>query len=201
MRIGIFGGSFDPVHFGHLLLAEWAREQAELDEVWLMPAYLAPHKTSGPRTSSEHRVAMLELATADNPTLHVCRLELEREGVSYTVDTLQSIRKERPADELFLLMGADSLADLPNWRAPSEICSLATPLVARRFGSDQLDFSILSEFATPAVQQLAESMQLLMPVVDFSSTELRSRVQTEASLRYQTPAAVIDYITTHGLYR
>ena len=201
MRIGIFGGSFDPVHFGHLLLAEWAREQAALDEVWLMPAFLAPHKTGGPRTSGEQRVKMLEIATADNPALKVSRLELEREGISYTADTLREIHRTHRNDQLFLLMGADSLADLPNWREPEAICSLATPLVARRFGSGELDFSVLYKLASPVVLAAAEKMQLLMPVVDFSSTELRRRVQAGESLRYQTPVEVIKYITSHGLYR
>jgi nicotinate-nucleotide adenylyltransferase len=201
MRIGIFGGSFDPVHYGHLLLAEWAREQAELDEVWLMPAFHAPHKSVGPHTPGEARAAMLELACAENDAIRVSRLELERGGISYTAETLAAIHALQPDDELFLLMGADSLFDLPNWREPRLICELATPLVARRFGEPELDFTVLSGIASRDVIDQATRLQLQMPVLDYSSTELRRRVQTGQSLRYQTPEAVIEYIARQGLYR
>jgi nicotinate-nucleotide adenylyltransferase len=201
MRIGIFGGSFDPVHYGHLLLAEWARERARLDEVWLLPAFHAPHKAHGPHTPGESRAAMLELACAGNRALHVSRVELERGGISYTAETLADIRAARPDDELFLLMGADSLFDFPNWREPEQICQLATPLVARRYGEPELDFTVLAGIASAEVIERAQQLQLSMPIVDYSSTELRRRAAAGESLRYQTPEAVIEYIARAGLYR
>lgn len=201
MRLGIFGGSFDPVHYGHLLLAEWAREQAGLDEVWLMPACQSPHKATGAHASNDARAQMLELACEDNPALRVSRIELERGGVSYTAETLAGVAAERPGDDLFLLMGADSLFDLPTWRKPREICRLATPLVARRYDQPELDFMVLAGIASPETVALAESVRLFMPVVDLSSTEIRRRVKAGESIRYQTPTVVIDYIDQHRLYR
>ena len=130
-RIALFGGTFDPVHYGHLLLAEVAREQCDLDEVWFVPAAVPPHKQEIEVTSGEARAEMIELAVAGNPGILVSRFELERGGVSYTVDTLRRFREETPDAELFFLLGADMLHDLPNWREAGEVCRLATPIVAR----------------------------------------------------------------------
>ncbi|GAG03859.1 unnamed protein product, partial [marine sediment metagenome] len=111
MRIGLFGGTFDPVHFGHLLLAECCREQCRLDEVWFLPTATPPHKQDRQPTAAEHRVEMLELATSGNPAFSVCRHEIERSGVNYSVDTLAHFHAEDPSRELFFLMGADMLLD------------------------------------------------------------------------------------------
>ena len=120
MRIGIFGGSFDPVHYGHLLLAEMCREQCELDEVRLVPAAIPPHKQGKGRAADEHRLEMLNLAVGGHQSIVAWDVELQRGGVSYTIDTLRTLRAEQPEDELFFLMGADSLFDLPSWREPRE---------------------------------------------------------------------------------
>ena len=135
MRLGIFGGSFDPVHYGHLLLAETCREACRLDEVWLIPAAVPPHKRDREISPARQRIDMLELALAGNDHLRVSTLEIDRGGVSYTVDTLRAIKDDRPAADLFFLMGADSLRDLSTWREPAEICRLAYPLVVRRSGA------------------------------------------------------------------
>ena len=134
MRIGVFGGSFDPVHLGHLLLAECCWRQAALDRVLFVPAAQQPHKPQAPRGGDADRVAMLRLAIAGRPEFDVSTIEIDRGGVSYTVDTLRALRAAEPDAELFFLMGADSLADLPQWREPAAICELATPLVVRRAG-------------------------------------------------------------------
>src|SRR5262245_62009417 len=120
-RLGIFGGSFDPVHNGHLLLAECCREQCRLDEVWFLPAAAPPHKLGHVLAPAKARIEMLELAISGHEAFRVSPLEIERGGVSYTVETLRAIALQEPQAALFLLMGADSLRDLPTWREPEEI--------------------------------------------------------------------------------
>jgi nicotinate-nucleotide adenylyltransferase len=201
MRLGILGGSFNPVHYGHLLLAEWCREAAALDRVWLTPAATAPHKRSGAPLPGELRAAMIERAIAGNPALELCRMELERGGVSYTADTLRELTREMPDAELFLLMGADMLADLPNWREPEAICRLATPLVVRRRGFPAPDYDVLRELVSAARLAYFRQHQIDMPVVELSSTAIRRRVAAGQSIRYQTPDAVAELIARRGLYR
>ncbi|MCI0357805.1 MAG: nicotinate-nucleotide adenylyltransferase [Planctomycetaceae bacterium] len=201
MRLGIFGGSFNPVHYGHLVLAEVCRETCGLDEVWLVPAAVPPHKQGVEMASGKARLEMLELALAGNEHLRPSPVELDRGGVSYTVDTLACIAEEKPGASLFLLMGADSLEDLPTWREPERICALATPIVVRRAGSPEPDFSALAPLVS--AERLAEirRWQVEMPLVELSSTDLRQRAAAGKSLRFRTPRAVERYIETHGLYR
>ena len=201
MRLGLFGGSFDPVHLGHLLLAESCREQERLDEVWFVPAAVSPFKQHQDRTAAAQRVDMLELAVGGHEAFRVCRMEIDRGGVSYTVDTLAELKQSRPADELFFLLGADALADLPEWREPRRILELATPLVVRRPGSPELDFSRLSEIASAARIAQIRGLQIEMPQIDISSRDLRQRVAEGRSIRYRTPRSVEKYIETAGLYR
>jgi len=201
MRLGIYGGTFDPVHFGHLLLAESAREQLRLDEVWFMPAAVPPHKRERELSSAKQRVEMLELAIAGNPAFRVSMLELDRGGVSYTVDTLRLLNEQQPETELFLLMGADSLRDLVTWREPGEICRLATPGVVRRGGQPDLDFSLLRDVVSHARLQQIAATEVEISAVDFSSSDLRERAASGRSLRYRTPRAVEMYIQTQKLYQ
>ena len=201
MRLGIFGGSFDPVHYGHLLLAECCREERRLDEVWFLPAAAPPHKLSAILAPPKARIEMLELATAGNDAFRVSSLEIARGGVSYTVQTLRAISAEQPLAELFLLMGADSLRDLPTWREPAEILALAVPVVVRRAGSPTPDFTPLASLVSPDRLKTIEASQVEMPLTELSSTELRLRSGEGRSLRYRTPRAVEKYIETQGLYR
>lgn len=200
MRLGIFGGSFDPVHYGHLLLAESCREQCRLDEVWFLPAASPPHKQQRRLTAATHRVAMLHLAIAGYSPFRVSSLEIERGGVSYTVETLRHVRMLQPEAELFFLMGADSLADLPNWREPVELLQLATPVVVRRRGAPEPQFSQLQPLVSPERLASIQTYAVEMPVIELSSTELRARSSLGRSLRYQTPRAVERYIVEHRLY-
>jgi nicotinate-nucleotide adenylyltransferase len=201
MRLGIFGGSFDPVHCGHLLLAESCREQCRLDAVWFVPAAVPPHKQERKLSSDADRVEMLKLAIGGNEAFSVSTWEIDRGGVSYTVDTLQQLHDEDPARELFLLMGADSLADLPTWREPARICSLAIPVVVRRNGSPEPDDSGLAKLMPPERLAVARKHFVETPLIDLRATEIRSRVAAGQSIRYRTPRAVEKYIETHGLYR
>ncbi|MCC9604836.1 nicotinate-nucleotide adenylyltransferase [Blastopirellula sp. JC732] len=200
MRLGIFGGSFSPVHFGHLLLAEYAREQLSLNEVWFVPAATPPHKLDQALASDADRVAMLQMAIAGNEAFTVCPLELERGGVSYTVDTLKQIKELLPDAELFLLIGGDSLAEFPTWRNPAEICQLAAPAVMRRPGSPEPDWSVLAPYCS--AERLASFAGNLVdvPGIGLSSTEIRRRCAAGETIRYQTPRAVEMYIETKRLF-
>ena len=149
MRLGIFGGTFDPVHYGHLLLAECCREQCKLDEVWFLPAAVPPHKQDLELSSAEDRINMLELAIAGQSAFGVCRYEIDRGGVNYTFETLAHFHEEDPCRELFFLLGADMLADLPHWRHPAQILELAVPVAVRRPGAGELDFAEFAPFASP----------------------------------------------------
>lgn len=201
MRLGIFGGTFDPVHWGHLLLAECCREQARLDEVWFVPAGTPPHKRQRRLADARCRLEMLELAVAGHELFRVSRIEIERPGVSYTVDTLRILRQELPGAELFLILGADSIEELHTWREAGEICRLAFPLVARRPGhSIQAAPELVQAVGEQRWQAIVEAA-VEMPMIEISSSDIRSRVAAGKSIRYRVPRPVEEYIYAHGLYK
>lgn len=207
MRLGVFGGTFDPVHQGHLLLGECCREQLALDEVWFLPAAVPPHKQTQSISPGAARVEMLELAISGHERFRVSAYEVERGGVSFTVDTLAHFKAQDPACELFFLMGADSLRDLPQWREPARICELATPVVVYRASGaaqdpiESLDWSGLEQIVGAVRVAEIRRHQVAMPRFDLSSRDLRQRVAAGQSIRYRTPRAVEKYIETAGLYR
>ena len=201
MRIGILGGSFDPVHYGHLLLAECCREDCQLDQVWFVPTAISPHKLLLAPAPAKARIAMLELVAGGSQEFVVCQLEALRGGISYTVDTLEMIAKQQPEADLFFLMGADTLQDLPRWRQPARICQLALPVVIRRGDQAEPDWELMQGFVPQDRLMQARQLQVQMPGVDLSSSEIRRRLAAGLSIRYQTPRAVEKYIQTHGLYR
>jgi len=201
MRLGLLGGTFDPVHYGHLLLAESCREQCRLDAVWFVPTGRPPHKQAPELTPVEVRIEMLELALAGHADFAVCRVEADREGVSYTVDTLEQLSKKDPTRELFFLMGADMLGDLPNWRDPERICRLALPVAATRGEVGPPDFEVLAPLVSPERLEAVRTHQVEMPAVGFSSSAIRHRVAEGRSIRYWTPRAVEEFILGRGLYR
>ena len=195
MRLGIYGGSFDPVHYGHLLLAEQCREQCQLDEIWFVPARQSPLKASIP-TLGKDRVEMLRFATSGQRGFAVSGLELERDGVSWTVETLRQIKRLRPDDKLFLLIGADALRDFPSWREAEEIAALST-LVAVNRG----DFAAESVLGALSETIRRKVRFVTMPGVAISASDVRSRVADGRSIRFFVPRAVEEYIREHGLYR
>lgn len=200
MRLGIFGGSFDPVHQGHLLLAGCCLEQAGLDEVWFLPTAYQPLKPSGPQASNAHRLAMLQLACESRVEFVVNTMELDRGGVSYSVDTLEAIHAEHPEAELFFLMGADSLADLPVWHRPDDICRLATPLVVHRAGTSEPDFSVLEALVTAERLQHIRDYQIDMPPTPISSSEIRELIASKGDWQQYVPAEVVAYIEQQQIY-
>jgi nicotinate-nucleotide adenylyltransferase len=201
MRIGVFGGTFDPVHLGHLILAEQCREQAALDEVRFVPAYQHPLKTNSAITPFHQRVEMLALAIAGHPAFRIDEIEKRLGGPSYTVTTLTELHREHPADELFFLIGSDCLPDLPVWREPVRILELATLLVAARPGAELWSAEQLRA-ALKMPPEMPLRMQVVhVPLVDASSTDVRHRAAEGRSLRYLVPRAVECYIESHHLYR
>lgn len=198
MRLGLFGGTFDPVHYGHLLLAEQCREQCGLDEVWFLPSGSPPHKQRQGINAGEVRAELLELAIAGDPHCVVNRMELDREGTTFTVDTLQHLHDEDASRELFFLIGADSLKDLPSWREPQRIAELAT-IVAVNRGDRPLPNR--DALASSLGEAIALRVQLVtMPGIDLSATDIRRRIREGKSIRYMVPRAVEMYIEEHGLY-
>lgn len=195
MRIGIYGGAFDPVHNGHLLLAEMCREQCQLDEVWFVPTRRPPHKDFE-LTEGRHRVEMLKFAISGHRQFQVKTLELDREETSWTVDTLAAIKAQQPEATLFFLMGADSLRDLTTWKQPERIAQLATVVAVNRGTQKSEEFlKGLAPSIVPRVRFVT------MPGVALSATEVRERVKHRQSIRFMVPRAVEEYIAQHGLYR
>ena len=200
MRLGLLGGTFDPVHMGHLILAECCREACRLDRVWFLPTAVPPHKSDCSCMPSQSRVEMLELAVAGNERFAVNRHETDRGGVNYTVDTLRHFCKEIPEAELFFLLGADMLHDLPNWRESAVVCELATVVSVRRAGSSEPDFGCLAGIASAERIEVFRRHQIQMPTIEISSTDIRRLVGQGRSIRYLTPPSVECYIASHGLY-
>lgn len=204
MRYGIYGGSFDPIHLGHLLLAESCLGQASLDRIVFVPTGVSPHRTGKDvfHASAEDRFEMVESAITGCDEFLVSRFEIERSEPSYTIDTLQYFKKTFSLVEpdLFLILGADMFNDLPNWRSPESVCTLATPLVASRPGSPEPYFQGLSGIVPVEKILEIQSLAVRMPQVDLSSTRIRQAVAKGESIRFQVPRSVQAYIETHGLY-
>lgn len=201
MRVGVFGGSFDPVHRGHIVLADTCLRQAKLDRVEFVPTAQQPLKPAGPVASGADRLAMLQLALAGQPQLAISTIELDRGGVSYSVDTLRLMHNEQPDDELFFLMGADSLAEFPAWREPEEICRLATPIVVRRAGTSQPDFDLLRQFLPATKLAEIRAAQVEMPPMRISSSQIRRLVAEGGDWQPLVPELVAQYIEERRLYR
>ena len=198
MRIGVLGGTFDPIHYGHLVLAEEARATLALERVLLVPARESPLKLHEQHSPAEHRRRMVELAIAGNPHLALSDVDLRRPAPSYTVDTLELLQQEwGPQTELYFLMGIDSLAGILSWRAPARIMALATLVAAERPGA-AVDMDAL-ESALPGIRDRVRMLHI--PEIGISSRDLRRRVRAALPIRYQVPEAVEAYIHARDLYR
>lgn len=196
-RLGIYGGAFDPIHFGHLAIVEEARWFCRLDRVLMIPAAAQPLKESH-LAAAHHRLEMVRLACAGNDALIPSSLELDRPPPSYTVDTLRICRERYgPEVELFLIIGADAAADLPRWREPDQIARLARIVVVERPGYTFDHESLVT--AAPAVRD--RMIVLAGPQLAISSTDLRQRLATGRPVRYQLPDAVLAYVNHHQLYQ
>lgn len=199
-RIGIFGGTYDPVHLGHLYVAEQCRERAKLDEVHFLVSARPPHKDGEGVHGFDDRVAMLRLALAGNTAFRIDLREKDRPGPSYTVDTLRQIRAEQPETDVHFIMGADGVIDFPGWREPAEILKLATLCVVARPGYAAPDFDWLAGKLGVADSDIRR-VEIPMLQIDFASREIRARIEEGLSVRYMLPDAVIEYIREKKLYQ
>jgi len=198
VRLGVLGGTFDPPHVGHLILAEEARTRLQLERVLFVPAGDPWRKAGQEITPIDHRLAMVRLMLASDPYFEVSTLEVERAGPSYTVDTLEALHEQHgPRLELYFIVGEDALRDLPYWKDPARILSLARLAVASRPGGSESAVVDL-EAAVPGLSE--RIIPLPMPAIDISSTALRERARAGLGLRYLVPLAVEEYIRRHGLY-
>jgi nicotinate-nucleotide adenylyltransferase len=191
LRLGVFGGTFDPVHLGHLRAAEVARESLHLDRVLFVPSGKPPHRPSAVASALD-RYAMLALANSAHPDFVLSDLELRREGPAYTVDTLEALHEQAPGSELFLVIGADAFADIASWREPERVLRLCTAAVVDRPGR-------AAPF--PELPALARVVRVERPTLPFSSTEIRRLIKAGHSVRYVVPEEVADYIEKRELYR
>lgn len=196
-RLGIIGGTFNPIHLGHLMIAEEARQAFSLDRVFFIPSYMTPNKDVHGSTARQ-RLEMVRLATADNPYFSVSDLEMRRGGPSYTVDTLRFLKKlYGPKHSLYFISGTDTIQDLPNWNQPEEILKLCHFIGATRPDGTESILPVIRRFGELG----GHILKLAVPTMEISSTELRQRIANGRSVRYMIPPAVLDYIRENGIYQ
>ncbi len=193
MNIGLFGGSFDPPHLAHLIVAETVREQFRLDQIWWIPAFEPPHKVEEALAASHHRLAMTRRATQGNPGFATSEVEVRRAGISYTVETVRALQETHPDYAFSLLLGGDSLHDFGSWYQPEEILARVPLIVYQRPGA--AGEAPVASFLEGRVRFASA------PLIDLSATEIRARVRAGRSIRYLVPDAVRAYIEEQGLYR
>lgn len=197
-KVGVLGGTFDPIHHGHLAAAEEARVKLGLDKVLFVVANIPPHKQNEPVTPAPHRLAMVELALSSNPYFEISRIDMERPGPSYTVDTVSLLQKELGTEvEIYFIMGLDSLWQLPTWKDPQRLIQLSRLVAVNRPGY-AVDLGELEE-KVPGISQRTQIMAT--PEVDVSASDLQERVRDGLPIKYQVPPAVEEYIYAHNLYR
>ena len=200
MKIGIMGGTFDPIHIGHLLLGEFAYEDYDLDEIWFMPNGNPPHKAADhTEEAMHHRIEMVKLAVHDVPHFSVCLYEAETEEHSYTYSTLKEFSRRYPDHDFYFILGADSLFAIEEWRNFREIFPSCTILAAMRDDKDANSMQLQIEYLR---ERYGARIELLRaPLVEISSPTIRRRAYFDQSVRYMVPDAVADYIQKHQLYK
>ncbi|TCS94800.1 nicotinate-nucleotide adenylyltransferase [Hazenella coriacea] len=192
MKVGIFGGTFDPIHLGHLILADQARQSASLDQVWFIPTGEPPHKKGKRVTSAHHRMKMVELAIANHTDFCLSQIELERSGPSYTIHTIQALIEKYTNYQFFLLIGADMVKDLPHWYKIKEILQFVQVIALGRPG---IDLEGLSPMILDRVTWIEEGIE-----TNISSTYIRDQIKQGRSVKYIVPDAVGQYVKEQGLY-
>lgn len=197
-RIGLFGGTFDPPHIGHLILAAEAASQFRLDRLFWVLTPDPPHKQNTSITPLAHRLPMLQGMIAHDPKFALSRLEIDRPGPHYTVDTIRLLASQQPDAEIFLLIGGDSLNDLPSWRFPADLVAAVSKIGVMRRPGDSADLTALEAELPGVTEKIHFIDALLQPV---SSRELRRRIAAEEMFRYYLAPDVYDYIESHQLYR
>jgi len=190
MTTGILGGTFDPPHVAHLIIAEFVRQELSLDRIVFVPAAVPPHKRDARITPADHRLEMVRLAISGNPAFEVDDIELRRQGISYTVDTLEELNRRHPGDTLILLIGEDNLIDFRSWKNPDRILRLARVVAMTRPG-----------FTAGPHIPLGEGVTICeVPELDIASRKIREMIRGGKSVRYLVPGAVQEYIRANHLY-
>lgn len=197
-RVGILGGTFDPIHVGHLMMAEAVRGEYQLDEILFIPAASPPHKEGQRITSAEHRYLMTVLATLSNPHFFVSDLEMKRPGPSYTIDTIYALRYEFPKTAFSFIIGTDVIAEIATWDRVEELLTLCPFIAASRPGEEPDLARLRRELGALGEARIHS---VTTPELEISSTDIRQRVRRGASIRYIVPDAVEQYIYKEGLYR
>ena len=196
-RIGLFGGTFDPPHLGHLILASEAQSQLELDRLLWILTPEPPHKQEQLITSIDHRLAMVELAIKDNPAFELSRIELDRPGPHYTLDTIKLIAEQNPNADIIPVIGGDSLRDLPKWHEPQKLVYACHWIGVMRRPNEESNLDEL-ESQLPGISSKVHYVDA--PLLEIASREIRSRIAKGHSVRYYLPATVYEYINQHHLY-
>jgi len=201
MKIGIFGGSFNPIHNGHLILAECVRDTLGLQKVIFIPNGEPPHKDGSDLAGPDHRAAMVRSSVMLNPRFDFSDIELKREGTSYTIDTVRELLRRRQADQLYFIIGADSIPELPTWVEIEELGKLCRFVVGARpgFSMDKLE-TLEGKLPAEFIQNLKDNF-IEMPLIDISASDIRQRVREGKSIRHLVPNEVLDYVRTNDLYR
>lgn len=197
-KIGIMGGTFNPIHYGHLFLAENAYEQVGLDKVFFMPSKNPPHKAKPTEVTQQQRVDMINLAIRDNPHFELSTMELERDGFTYTADTLTLLAEMNPNTKYYFLVGADSLFMMQNWHKPQIIFDLCIIIAAGRDNADEKQ--ILQHISYLENTFNANIRYINVPTIQVASNDIRKRLEADKTVRYYLPDSVIDYINSNNLY-
>lgn len=198
MKVGIMGGTFDPIHNGHLILAETVRDSLNLDEVLFIPSARPPHKSRPDIISPEHRLAMTILATCSHPNFRVSTIEILRNGPSYAVDTIDALKREYPSNtEFYFILGADAALELSTWHNAQELIEKCNFIAATREGTD-IDIKTLeSQFSKSAIGHI---QKIKTPKIEISSTDIRNKIKQGQSIKYLLPDTVEAYIRKENLY-
>lgn len=194
-KVGVLGGSFNPVHLGHLHIAKELKSHCRLDEVWFIPAYQNPHKPNQPSVSVDHRLEMVRLAIQEEPSFKVLDIECKRKGPSYTVDTLVELSRKFPENSYYLLLGSDTMKRFHEWKDPYKILKIAKLVVASRDEEFQLNFG------DDELVRLVKKAIVSLPLVKISSTNIRSLIASNGEFDHLLPSAVADYIRRNNLYQ
>ena len=217
-NVGILGGTFDPVHHGHLIAAQWVRECLALDKVLLVPCYCPPHKSNGTIASPEERLEMLGLATGGDPRFEVCDVEIRRGGVSYTIDTLRYLKTQQPETRFFLILGNDAFSEITMWKDYEHLLKEADFAIMLRGGYSQhevmskVPLGLASGLAdapyvdcaangTKVLERRSKLVVVRVPQIEISGSMIRKNITEQRSVQYLMPEAVLDYIGERGLYR
>ena len=197
MKIGIMGGTFNPIHHGHLILSEYIRLEENLDKIIFIPTGNPPHKNSV--LDAKLRLEMVELAIKSNPYFNASDIEVKRTNLTYTIDTIKELKEKYPSAELFMIIGADTLLSLHNWKDCSKVLSQINFIVADRLGLRPSD--IEEEIKRLSNKYFSNIFNIASPIIDISSTDIRNRIKENLSIKYLVPETIEDYILQNNLYR